>query len=72
MAEEQEHVRFAPPTARIPPNFTPADPLSAMRRCPFLQAEVAKLRAQIPEKYLVKQPVLVGPGRTVGLTPVKS
>ena len=37
-----------------------------------MQAEVAKLRAQIPEKYLVKQPVLVGPGRTVGLTPVKS
>tara|TARA_B110001452_G_scaffold188836_1_gene159127 strand:- start:232 stop:336 length:105 start_codon:yes stop_codon:yes gene_type:complete len=32
-----------------------------------LQEQVAKLRAQIPDKYLKKEPKLVGPGRGVDL-----
>ena len=34
------------------------------RRCPHLQAQVAKLMEQIPEKYLKKEPVLAGAGRS--------
>ena len=52
--------------------LTPAAPAAhaptpARGRCPHLQAQVAQLMTQIPQKYLTKQPILSGPGRNVEL-----
>ena len=76
MAQEQGRVRLAShpraPAARAigqgPACVLTAAPSGEnLRRCPHLQEQVAKLRAQIPEKYLKKEPKLVGPGRGVDL-----
>ena len=78
MAEEQKQVRSHPSSCSPLAHPITADTdraataVSFLRSCPHLQAQVAKLKAQIPEKYLTKQPVLVGPGRTLEMTPSKA